>query len=189
MPNSVPIQFGFDGKPSNWSSKETFAFIILAMNLGIYFLYNLIPIIDPKKKININGNIYFKLKFWVITFISAISIVLIEYAIDNQFESTDILNLFAGLLFIVIGNYMQTIPQNYFIGIKTPWTLSNELVWKKTHEFGGKLIFIAGVVMCFLYIIHKSNSILFLTAILLSVIIPILYSYYIYQKMENEVIK
>ena len=56
-------------------------------------------------------------------------------------------HILVGLLFIVIGNYLPQCKPNYFVGIKTPWTLSNEEVWRKTHRFSGKVFVVLGVIM------------------------------------------
>jgi len=52
-----------------------------------------------------------------------------------------------GLLFIVLGNYLGKIKMNWFMGIRTPWTMSSENVWNKTHRFGGKMFILAGLLM------------------------------------------
>ena len=58
-----------------------------------------------------------------------------------------------GLLFAFLGNYFKTIKPNYFIGIRTPWTLENEEVWKKTHLIGGKLWFVGGLLMALTFVL------------------------------------
>ncbi len=80
---------------------------------------------------------------------------------------------------------MRSFRPNYFVGIRTPWTLENETVWKKTHEFGGKLFFyngLIGILCCFIIegsILSYIVFILIFTASLL----PILYSYFIYKQI------
>ena len=78
------------------------------------------------------------------------------YFVQHATKLTVILDLIfviIGLLFAFLGNYFKTIKPNYFIGIKTPWTLENEEVWKKTHLIGGKLWFIGGLLMALTFVL------------------------------------
>lgn len=70
-----------------------------------------------------------------------------------------------GMLFIVLGNYMPKIKPNYFIGIRTPWTLENEVVWQKTHRVGGKVFVIMGVLIMFTIFVTSVWRFIFLMII------------------------
>jgi uncharacterized membrane protein len=88
----------------------------------------------------------------------------------------------------MLGNYFQTVRPNYFIGIRTPWTLENEQTWKKTHRLGGRLWMAGGILIVFISFIIRSNNALAITfAIILSVmvIVPIVYSYIEFQKEKK----
>jgi uncharacterized membrane protein len=88
----------------------------------------------------------------------------------------------------MLGNYFQTVRPNYFIGIRTPWTLENEQLWKKTHRMGGKLWVAGGVLIAVISIFINNNTALAITfgAILsIMVIVPVVYSYIEYLKAKN----
>ena len=85
-----------------------------------------------------------------------------------------------------LGNYFKTIKPNYFIGIRTPWTLENEEVWKKTHLFGGKLWFIGGLLIFILSLIIPDNYSFYvlITVTVIISILPIIYSYLEFKKLK-----
>ncbi|HMX34283.1 MAG TPA: SdpI family protein, partial [Leptospiraceae bacterium] len=90
-------------------------------------------------------------------------------------------------IFTAIGNYMRNFRPNYFVGIRTPWTLENETVWKKTHELGGKLFFYNGLIGILICIILDGMILPFLVLglILIACLIPIFYSYFYYKKLKS----
>ena len=90
-------------------------------------------------------------------------------------------------LFLLMGNQMGRIRPNYFVGIRTAWTLDNEEVWTKTHRLGGR-IWVGtslALIICVFIIPMKIFAILFFVAILLMAIIPIVYSYVIHKKIKT----
>jgi uncharacterized membrane protein len=93
-----------------------------------------------------------------------------------------------GLMFILMGNILPKMPSSFFIGIRTPWTLSSEYIWRKTHKVGGVCFVLSGLIMIFISAIWGNNStaltimfILFMTFVLYSV----LYSFLLYKKDED----
>jgi len=91
--------------------------------------------------------------------------------------------ILVGILFIVMGNYLPQVKSNYFMGIRTPWTLSSEDVWVKTHRLSGKICFVAGIVIfvsTFLPAYLSSDIIISMIAII--VIVPTAYSYFMFKK-------
>ncbi len=88
----------------------------------------------------------------------------------------------------MLGNYFQTIRSNYFIGIRTPWTLENEQVWKKTHLLGGRIWMAGGLLIVILsFIITDNHSLMIAFGILcfIMVIIPVIFSYTEFRKEKN----
>src|SRR5690606_5776008 len=147
----------------------------------------IIPKIDPKGKLDKMGNKFNQLRLLLSLFMSALATFII-YSVQ-QTESTPPFTLIfslIGLLFAGLGNYFKTIKPNYFIGIKTPWTLENEEVWKKTHLFGGKLWFIGGLLIFILSLIipHDYSFYLLMIVTIIISIVPIIYSYLEFKKLK-----
>lgn len=91
--------------------------------------------------------------------------------------------ILAGLVIIVMGNYLGKIRSNNFAGFRTPWTLSSELSWNKTHRLGGKLLFLLGVVLIAgsIIVIGKFWAYFLLVASLLWTVVLVVYSYFIWK--------
>ena len=92
-----------------------------------------------------------------------------------------------GILFIIIGNLLPKVKQNFFMGIKTPWTLADEHVWYATHRFSGKLWFVLGLVMCACgFVPDTVMGPIILISATVAVIVPIVYSYIVYKKRTSK---
>ncbi len=96
--------------------------------------------------------------------------------------------IFVGLLFSLIGNYLKTVKPNYFIGIRTPWTLENEENWKDTHKFAGILWFFGGlaVVLAGIFLKKEYAFPFLLTVTAIISLIPIIYSYIKFRKIKKD---
>ncbi len=92
-----------------------------------------------------------------------------------------------GIMFAIIGNYFGKLQSSFFIGIRTPWTLSSDTVWRKTHRLAGKLFVVAGLlVFVFSFLIAKENlQYLIIGMILPSALFPLGYSWFIWRKEQE----
>ena len=106
---------------------------------------------------------------------------------NQSIDNPNYIVLSIGVLYIILGNYFKTIKANYFIGIRTPWTLENETVWKETHKLGGKMWFLGGiiVVLSSLILDKQPNLTVFLIVTGIITIIPIVYSYIVFEKEKK----
>ena len=126
------------------------------------------------------GEKYHYLRFATTFLISFIFILTTLNAMDSGFRIQPYLGLFFGLLFVLLGNYFRNLKPNYFIGIRTPWTLENESVWKMTHQFSSVLWVIGGTAMLIINIFLTNQSLSWYINIMVMsilVIIPLAYSY------------
>ncbi len=189
LPETVPTHFGMDGQPNGWSDKSTLIFIIAGLGVGTYILFTIIPAIDPKGKIESMGGKYFLFKLFMVLFMSALSFIIIHSAVTKTIGNGNLVFVIIGALFAFLGNYMQTIKPNYFLGIRTPWTLESENVWRKTHKLGGKLYFIAGLSAMILPFIMKEHfQQVFLGIILTASLIPIVYSFIAFKQEQKSAV-
>ena len=183
LPNTIATHWSGD-TPDGYSSKLNGMLLMIGVMVGTYILLNVVPKIDPKKE---NYNKFSK-SFTMITysvlvvlFIANIDVLATGLGYDlpiNRFSG-----LLVGFLFLVIGNYLPQCKPNYFIGIRTPWTLSNEEVWRKTHRFSGKVFIVLGIIMCgSVFAPVTWRTYIILTVTLGGVVITMLYSYLAYKK-------
>ncbi len=89
-----------------------------------------------------------------------------------------------GLLFIVLGNYMGKIRKNFFIGIRTPWTLASDEVWARTHRLGGYLFVAAGALMVVMPLVGL-GGVGIVAASLIAALVPVVYSFIAYKRIEG----
>jgi uncharacterized membrane protein len=82
-----------------------------------------------------------------------------------------------------MGNFMGKLTRNFFVGIRTPWTLVNDEVWLRTHRLGGKLFVAAGVVTA-IAAFSGAGLYVMLAAVLAAAIVSVIYSYVVYRKLS-----
>lgn len=186
LPEKVPMHWNGAGEIDRYGDKKELL-VMLFMLVGItYFVFLIIPSIDPKQKLQNMGNKLNNLRMILTLFMSGLA-VFILYSVQQKTSNPSFVLAIIGLLFAFLGNYFKTIKPNYFIGIKTPWTLENEEVWKKTHELGGKLWFVGGLLMALTFVLPNEMQLytfLGITAVIS--IVPIVYSYLEFKKIKNQ---
>ena len=186
LPEKVPMHWNGAGEIDRYGDKTELVGVLFLL-VGInYFVFLIIPYVDPKKKLQNMGNKLNIMRMILTLFMSALAIFIL-YSVEQKSSNPGFVFVIIGLLFAFLGNYFKNIKPNYFIGIKTPWTLENEEVWKKTHELGGKLWFVGGLLMALTFVLP--NNIQFYTFMGITAvitIIPILYSYRIFNKIKNQ---
>jgi len=184
IPETVPIHWNVKGEIDKYGNKITHLLIISLLPVFVYTLFLIMVKIDPKKKLDKMGNKFQKLKFLLVVIFSTLSICLIYFTKNQSPLNPNYIFFLIGVLFIILGNYSKTLKPNYFLGIRTPWTLESESVWKKTHKIGGILMFIGGFSVAFSSLILNAqfNWKFLLIVIGIISILPILYSFYIFKK-------
>jgi uncharacterized membrane protein len=187
LPDRVAIHFGLDGEPNGWSGKTSVLFLP-TIGVGIYFLMRFLPALDPKKRIEQMGSKYFNLRAMLTLFISLMMIDFLYTIKEGSIKNPNILVALMAAMFAMLGNYLQAIRPNYFLGIRTPWTLESESVWRKTHQLAGKVWMIGGILIFLLSFVitnSKGLSITFGALLFVMIIIPVGYSYSFYQQEKK----
>ena len=187
FPATVPTHWGLDGQVNGWGPSWLAAFLLPAILIAMYFLFDLLPKIDPRREN------YADFKKVYAFFKTAIMVVLFGIYIIASLNAVGVVVSVAfwtpvliGLLFIVIGNYFGKIRNNYFVGIRTPWTLASEENWNKTHRLGGKLFVLGGILMMLNGFVPTMWRIGLLIAVIALVsVVPIVYSYILYKKQTK----
>lgn len=187
LPQKVPMHWNIEGEIDRYGDKTELIITPTLLPLIIYVVFLIIPKIDPKKQLNKMGNKLQRLKVLVTIFMSILTMYIIYSTKNLTIGHPNYIILLIGILYVILGNYFKTIRANYFIGIRTPWTLESDEVWKETHKLGGKLWFIGGItiVISSLILDKKSNLILFLSITVIISLIPIVYSYIIYRNRRK----
>jgi uncharacterized membrane protein len=183
-----PVHWSFNGQPDRYGSKLEAVSIGPIVSGLIYVLAVVLPGIDPRKK-NYQKfkKEYLLLMQAIMGVLAMIYFITIMGAFGRQVNITLWINAMVGILFIVMGNYMGRIKQNWYMGIKTPWTLSSEKVWVKTHRFGGRMFVILGILFVLNAFIGFINSgVVFAALLLIFCFSPMVYSYILYRRLEEK---
>lgn len=183
MPDLVPSHWNAAGQVNGYMSKFWGLFLVPFIMAGLVALLMVLPRIDPMKKNYDKFRGYYDgLILVFVLYLLVIQVQIIVWTIGIHISPNLTFPILFGVLFIYIGFLVGHAEQNWFVGIRTPWTLSSEPVWKKTHLFGGKLFKIAGIV-CFLGVLFQDYAIWIIMIPILSVSgVTIIYSYIEYQK-------
>jgi len=185
LPEKVPMHWNIKGEIDRFGEKSELLLIPILLPLLTYIIFLIVPKIDPKNKISKMGNKYQHIKILLTTFMSILALFIIYTAKNQSFANPNYIVLIIGVLYIILGNYFKTIKANYFIGIRTPWTLENETVWKETHKLGGKMWFVGGIIVVSSSLILEKqlNFTLFMIITGIITIIPIAYSYFKFKNL------
>jgi len=185
LPLKIPSHWNAAGKIDGYMSKNLAVILFPAIILGIYLLMIGLPLIDPlKKNIEKSADAYFWLRTILVSFFSAIYLFMIYAGLTG--EAGIPINFFImpiiGLMVIAMGFLMPRFKKNYFVGIRTPWTLESEEVWDKTHQRAQKWFIGAGLLL----IIASPFRVLGIWPIIVMILLllwPVVDSYIIYKKI------
>lgn len=186
LPEKVPMHWNASGEIDDYGEKSELLFVLLLLVGLPYLIFMVLPKIDPKQKLQTMGNKLNDLRLILSIFMAALAIFIL-YSVQQETSNPTFIFAIVGLLVAFLGNYFKTIKPNYFIGIKTPWTLENEDVWKKTHLLAGKMWFVGGFLMALTFMLPEPlNLYVFLGITAIISIIPIVYSYLEFKKIKSQ---
>ena len=185
-PDRVVSHWNAAGQADGYMSKLWGLSLIPLIMTGLVGLFTLLPRIDPHKMNYEKFRDYYEgFILLFVFFLLAIQVQIILWSLGYQVSTNLTFPPLMGILFIYIGFLLGHAEQNWFVGIRTPWTLSSKTVWKKTHELGGKLFKIAGVISC-AGIVAGAYALWFILVPVLAVTVcTVVYSYLEFQKEVN----
>ena len=184
LPNPVASHWGANGEVNGYMSSFWGAFLIPLMTLGLFLLFWAIPNIDPlKANIATFREIYNVFILVFILYMAFIHGLTLAWNLGyTNFDMGQAILVAAGLLFIFIGFLIGKAKRNFFIGIRTPWTLSSDTVWAKTHQLGKVVFIILGILTIFTAPLGQNGVWVFMAILLIGVFIPIVYSYMLWKR-------
>lgn len=157
----IPVHWGIDGRPNGYAPKAVGLFLLPLITVGVAALFWAIPVIEPRRA-NILKSRKAYAAIWVgtVVLLAAIDLAVTAAALGATFDITLVVFVAVGGLFIVIGNYLPKVRPNYLIGIRTPWTLTSDLAWDRTHRVGGRLFVLEGIVFIVIGLLRPAAGLL-----------------------------
>lgn len=183
LPDPMPAHWNAAGEIDGYMSKFWGVFLIPIISIALAGLFLIIPNIDPLKAniAQFRSTFNWFIVVFVVYMLYLYALTLFA-ALGTSFNMTLMLLPAVGLLFIGTGYLMNGAKRNFFIGIRTPWTLSSDTVWDETHKLGSKLFMLGGVVTILCAFLGESGIWIMLVAMLGAAFVPIIYSYVLYQR-------
>jgi len=188
LPDLVVSHWDFAGHANGWSSREFHVIFSPALLFAMYTLFSIMPKFDPHaSRYQEFASAYRSIRNFILliffVIFAAATFSNLGYAVNIGVTVAGLV----GLLMIILGCYFRKLKQNFFIGIRTPWTLSSENVWNKTHRLGSYLFIIWGACLMLSPWLTTRFAFIILFGGLVSVLACLMiYSYLLYKKEQEK---
>ncbi len=147
-PDRIPMHWSIGGQVDRWGGKFEGLFAIPLLSLGIYVLMIVLPRFDPgRANYEAFAGPYTTLRVCIVVLMAALYALIILWVRGVRASIEVWVPLLVGALLVVVGNLLGKLRPNWFVGIRTPWTLSSKLAWSRTPRAGGWLFILLGILM------------------------------------------
>jgi len=185
LPARVPIHWNLGGEVDRWSSKLPGLLFLPLFGIGLTLLLRALPWLDPKLRRagaapGRMETVLPVLRIAILGLLDRIFFLQIAASLGKEIDTGRIVFSAVLILLLVLGNFLGNLRPNYFVGIRTPWTLENPETWRATHRLGGRLLFFGALVLlgAQFFLGRELFGWVFLVAILALVIWGLLYSWH-----------
>lgn len=186
LPEKLPVHFDSLGQVDNYAGKWSI-FLAPIIILLIIFMAEILRNLDPKSKSYQQfESYYYDIHFAVSLLMLFIEFYIIAFVSGIELSINRLIYPAVALLFIFLGNLLPKVKHNYFVGIRTSWTIASEKVWYLTHRFAGKVFVIGGITILLLnFFFTRQMSVIFFITILIMLLLSIFSSLYYFKKYEE----
>ncbi len=189
LPAEIPIHWNWRGEVDRYASKLHFLLYEAGLGAFIFFAFDVLPRLDPKRaNYERFGRAYGVMAVAIAGFLSFVGLLSLAVALGYEVSMERIVPVGVSLLLAIIGNNLINVKPNYFVGIRTPWTLESEYVWRKTHRLGGQLWFYGGLLLALLCLFLASGGALLVLLVGVAVLAGVSpgFSYWLYHQNEGK---
>lgn len=185
LPETIVTHWGPSGEPNGTMAKPYGVFLLPFVMAAVTLLLFSLPKIDPLKNSYASfRKEYDRLIVLIVAFMTMMNGLVLAWNLGYRFNLSRFIAPAVGIFFYFLGTIMPGIKRNWFAGIRTPWTLSSDRVWQKTHEKAGSVFQLAGIVACFGAVVPRYAFELLVVPILAATLWVTFYSYLVYRKGE-----
>jgi len=186
LPDRVATHWNFRGEPDGYSSRLFGVALMPLVILAITGLARVLPRIDPRSANYAKFiQVYWLMINGILLLMGVIHFAMLGNALGAPVNIARIMPVGVGLLFLLLGNYFGRVEPNWFLGIRTPWTLSSDTVWRKTHRTGAWLFVIGGLLMIACAFLRKTAVyVVFGLTIALVALVPVVLSYVLWRREQ-----
>lgn len=184
LPERVPTHWSRTGEITGWSSRFWGAWMMPLVLAGTWLLMRILPHIDPRgdNYANFRGS-YETIIIAVMLLLLGAHVLVLESATGRAISFERLVPAGVGLMFIVMGAVLPRLHPNWFVGIRTPWTLSSDLSWRETHRVGGYLFIAVGAITLLAAVVVPALTFkILLGTALMMVVFLFAYSYIVWKR-------
>jgi uncharacterized membrane protein len=186
LPEQLPIHWNVHGQADGWGHKSWAAFFGPAMMGLMLALMTALPWLSPRPfSVDTFRTTFNHVMLLTQGLFAFIHLVSLQAGLHPGMDSGRVLVAGLFLFFGLIGNMLGKVQRNFWMGIRTPWTLASDRVWTATHRLGARLMFGAGVIGALASFLGAPLVLCF-TLLLGVVFVPVIYSLVLYKKLERE---
>jgi len=187
FPAQVPSHWNIRGEVDAYSGPFGAAFLVPLMMVGMYLMFLFLPYLDPKKdQYGEFAKVYHNFKDLILVFLFILQFLTGINGLGYTMNIGFLVPIMVGALFMVLGFLLQNVKMNWFLGIRTPWTMSSETVWNKTHKLSSPVLMVAGLLMAVTaFVPERAKIVLFILSIALIILALPIYSYILYAQEKK----
>lgn len=186
---NIPTRWGLDGEVTDHSSPLLAFGMLPVIQTIVLVLLSKLHLLEPRgDNLEKSWKAVTAIMAAVFALLTAIQLLIYTAASGLYQPGPTAVLIGMGLMLCVIGNYSGKLHSTFFIGIRTPWTLSSETVWRQTHRLAGKLLFATGLILVVLPLLAPTEGLqpLLLTVIGTTVIAPVGYSWFAWHREQRQ---
>ncbi len=188
-PDRIPVHWNIAGQVDRYGGKVEGLLAIPLLALGLYVLMILLPRIDPgRANYQRFAGVYSLIRTLLTVMFAALYSVVLLWVRGIHVDVSLVVPVLIGAFFILIGNYMGKIRPNWFVGIRTPWTISSKRSWVRTHRMGGRVFILMGLVLVLVGVMRAQWAAnLAFAVIILGIIWTFVYSYLVWRNDPDRI--
>jgi uncharacterized membrane protein len=186
LPDRVPSHWDLAGHVNGYSSR-LFAAVFMPATAGFFWLLMLVlPMISPRGfRLGQSVGVFYTCLLAVLALLVLIHFITLRAALTNTAPSKIVLFAAIGVLFAIVGSLMGRLKKNFWIGVRTPWTLASDEVWLRTNRLAGRLFVAGGIVIVLASFFGGAVVPILLAVIGIVALFSVGYSYVIYRRIEG----
>jgi uncharacterized membrane protein len=191
LPDAMPTSWDGRGVAAGFMPKAIGVAVYVALPIAIFVLLKVLPALSPRGfRMGSFQPVTDIITLAITAMLAGVDVAVLLAASGRNVPLVVVMHLLLGAFFIVLGNYLGKVRRNFFIGIRTPWTLASEEVWARTHRFGSWVFVIAGLALVAVAWVPATPPARFpftlLGVIGLAAVLVVVYSYVVYRGLHGK---
>ena len=189
LPEKIPTHWNIKGEIDGWASKAWGASFVPLLMIGLFLMFRALPWLSPKQfTLDSFRSTYDFIVLIFLVFCAYMQGVTIWAAIKGQFDASRVIIGGVCLLFAALGNVLGKVRRNFWVGVRTPWTIASDRVWNATHRLTAKLFVGAGLLGLLVTVSGLPplpSFVVMFSGIMFAALFPVGYSLYLYKVLEK----